>query len=223
MVPIKIFNIIQELEKHHIAFSVVSSNKVLLHDGLGKKFEDSVLIDILMKAYGIYLKHQTMIPTVFTYKQYNMSVMCHSDNVFDAVIISKEDINVYIINANKRYKMLDYYADVLEKFQDTEIYEAIKLILVNPEKSYKISELAEYSCVSSRTFTRKFKKIYGESFLEFYRPFKIQFAKEMIRQGFEFNDISNQLGYCERSYFDYVFKKATGMSPGEYRNNKGDT
>jgi len=48
---------------------------------------------------------------------------------------------------------------------------------------------------------------------------RVNFAKEFLKQGMEnIYLVSEKVGYTNPYYFNKVFKKLTGMTPGEYRN-----
>jgi len=64
-----------------------------------------------------------------------------------------------------------------------------------------------------------FKQKTGMSIYQTYLKLKIDEAKKLIRRKRAFPDIANDLCFDSVSHFNYVFKKYTGMTPGEYKTS----
>ncbi len=64
-----------------------------------------------------------------------------------------------------------------------------------------------------------FKQKTGASIYQTYLKLKIDEAKKLIRRKRPFPDIANDLCFDSVSHFNYVFKKYTGMTPGEYKSS----
>ena len=87
---------------------------------------------------------------------------------------------------------------------------------VIPDKS--IAEISAMCGVSVGCFERLFKAHYGITPMEFLNEQKIFFIKEMLRdKNNSLEEIAEKTGYCDSGYLCRIFKKKTGMTPGEYR------
>ena len=64
-----------------------------------------------------------------------------------------------------------------------------------------------------------FKEKTGMSIHQTYLKLKVDEAKKLIRKKMSFTSIANKLYFDSASHFNYVFKKYTGMTPGEYKNS----
>ena len=64
-----------------------------------------------------------------------------------------------------------------------------------------------------------FKEKTGMSIYQTYLKLKIDEAKKLIRRKYSFTDIAGKLYFDSVSHFNYVFKKMTGMTPGEYKES----
>ena len=62
-----------------------------------------------------------------------------------------------------------------------------------------------------------FKQKTGMSIYQTYLQLKTDEAKKLIRRKLPFLEISEKLYFDSVSHFNYVFKKYTGMTPGEYK------
>ncbi len=64
-----------------------------------------------------------------------------------------------------------------------------------------------------------FKEKTGMSIHQTYLKLKVDEAKKLIRKRMSFTTIAGKLYFDSASHFNYVFKKYTGMTPGEYKNS----
>ncbi len=89
------------------------------------------------------------------------------------------------------------------------------------DEELSAEKLCNYLHISTNYFSALFKKETKLTFTSYLTLIRIDKAKELLRTTeFKAFDIGNKVGYSEGHYFSYVFKKATGISPTEYRNGK---
>ncbi len=89
------------------------------------------------------------------------------------------------------------------------------------DEELSAEKLCNYLHISTNYFSALFKKETKLTFTSYLTLIRIDKAKELLRTTeFKAFDIGNKIGYSEGHYFSYVFKKATGISPTEYRNGK---
>ncbi len=87
--------------------------------------------------------------------------------------------------------------------------------------SITISELAAKCAISSSHFMNSFKKAVGCSAIEFLTHLRIKAACTALTETTEdISTISFSCGFSNLSNFNKQFKKITGSSPREYRNQK---
>ena len=78
--------------------------------------------------------------------------------------------------------------------------------------------LAEVACMSERTFLRRFKAATGRVPAAYLQAVRIEAAKAMLEiEKAPVQTVSTQVGYEDVSFFRTLFKRATGMTPAEYR------
>ena len=49
---------------------------------------------------------------------------------------------------------------------------------------------------------------------------KIEYAKSLLKEGGSITDVSMALGFSTSSYFSYIFKKHTMLTPTEFIQNR---
>jgi two-component system response regulator YesN len=87
----------------------------------------------------------------------------------------------------------------------------------NPDIS--LNSMAAYVNLSPSHFSVVFSRETGETFIGYFTRKRIEKAKELLRStSLRTSEISDRIGYENPHYFSTVFKKITGYSPTEYRN-----
>ena len=86
---------------------------------------------------------------------------------------------------------------------------------------YSQSNLAQSLGLTPAYFCRLFKEKTGYHFTEYLTMARMDRAMEMWRKdpGLPLEAVSQASGYANKSYFCQVFKKQTGMKPGEYQQS----
>ncbi|RLT91029.1 MULTISPECIES: GlxA family transcriptional regulator [unclassified Ketobacter] len=81
-----------------------------------------------------------------------------------------------------------------------------------------ISLLVEASSLPERTLKRRFKAATGSSMIEYLQNHRIEEGKRHLEEGkLSVEDVSLAVGYEDLSFFRRLFKRLTGLTPGEYR------
>lgn len=85
-----------------------------------------------------------------------------------------------------------------------------------------LNELSELSGVSPQYFGRLFKERLKMRPMEYIARVKVSKAKIMLLDSdMPISRISEKLGYTSPTYFGIVFRKYEGISPSEFRKNRG--
>ncbi len=78
--------------------------------------------------------------------------------------------------------------------------------------------MAELAAMSERTFLRRFKAATGQAPASYLQAVRVEAAKAMLElEAASIQEVASKVGYEDVSFFRSVFKRATGMTPGEYR------
>ncbi len=81
-----------------------------------------------------------------------------------------------------------------------------------------VQSLMEQSRLPERTLKRRFRKATGSSIIDYVQNVRIEVAKQLLEnQDTAVEQISFDTGYEDVSFFRRLFKRRTGMTPGQYR------
>lgn len=94
----------------------------------------------------------------------------------------------------------------------------IQLLDNNLLKKRPLSKVAAALGYSEYYLTARFKEETGQTVADYLKKQKIEYAKqELLIPGSNIAQVSQTLNFSTPSYFSSVFKKLTGVTPGEYK------
>lgn len=109
----------------------------------------------------------------------------------------------------------------LTKDKTDTLNSAIRYIEDNYNTKLSIDEIAAKVFLSSDYFRKLFKRVTGDSVLTFQQKLRISEARKLLQTtDIPIKDISLSIGYNDIKSFYQAFKKVTGQTPKEYRNNQ---
>ena len=110
--------------------------------------------------------------------------------------------------------------DMSEIDGKTRIQMAVQFIKEHYSENLTVNDLAEVFNMSPNYFSSIFKKEILQSPVNFITGIRIKEAQEMlVSSNLSVADIAQKTGYEDGQYFFRVFKKYTGMTPLQYREN----
>ncbi len=118
------------------------------------------------------------------------------------------------------------FTDLVFNLQDVKhvdvIYKAIDYIKRNYMKKISLKEVADQVLLSPSYFSKLFKDEMSCNFNHFLNQVRIERSKTVLLDNtVPLVDVAFLMGFEDQSYFTKVFKKMTGVSPGKYRESRG--
>lgn len=99
------------------------------------------------------------------------------------------------------------------------IRQAIGYIKKNYTMPITLEDVAKQIHVNPTYLSRLFKEKAGIRFVDYLTDHRIRKAKYLLNNtSMLIQEISEKVGYENARYFSYIFKKKTGLTPHEYRN-----
>ncbi|HEQ71616.1 MAG TPA: response regulator transcription factor [Spirochaetia bacterium] len=93
----------------------------------------------------------------------------------------------------------------------------------NFHKNISLKETSDIVCLSPKYISRIFKEHVGMGFSDYKLYLKVQKAKALLAETeLNINQISDRIGYLNVESFVRIFKKLTGFTPSEYREQPGN-
>ncbi|MEE1377982.1 MAG: AraC family transcriptional regulator [Oribacterium sp.] len=100
------------------------------------------------------------------------------------------------------------------------VHEVALYLQTHIHESVSLEELAQRFFMSRSYLTRSFRNITGFSVVEYMTYIRIQKAQQLLRESDRsITEIADLCGFGNITYFEKVFKEATGQTPVQYRKN----
>jgi two-component system response regulator YesN len=88
------------------------------------------------------------------------------------------------------------------------------------KEDISLHTVASHVGISPNHLSTVFAQETGENFIEYLTRVRIEKAKHLLAAtGMKSTDIACETGFSDPHYFSFIFKKHTGLSPREYRQN----
>lgn len=101
------------------------------------------------------------------------------------------------------------------------IYRIIDDHLSNP--NFSLDLIAEKTFYSASYISRIFRRQTGRKIIDYINETRLQKSKVCLRGGMRMSDVAHEVGFKSVSYFSAFFKKATGVTPGDYQRGSQET
>jgi AraC-like DNA-binding protein len=86
------------------------------------------------------------------------------------------------------------------------------------DKPTQVEDVALICGMSESHFMSFFKRATGQSFMAYLNHYRVERAQALLAMtDRSVSDISQEMGFCDQSYFGTVFRKMVGMTPASYR------
>jgi len=95
---------------------------------------------------------------------------------------------------------------------------AKRYIEQNFMRDLSLNDVSEHVGMNPTYFSVLFKEVMGQSYIKLLTRYRMEYAKELLRKGKKVNDVSEMVGYRTYRHFAEVFKKYTGQTPGQYKD-----
>lgn len=114
--------------------------------------------------------------------------------------------------------LIDGLQEKRERSRSHVLQRALFYIGQNYKEEISMEQTAEYVNLSPHYFSKLFKQHADENFIDYVTRLRMNEAKLLImEERLSLKEICYEVGYKDPNYFSRVFKKATGITPSEYR------
>ena len=128
-------------------------------------------------------------------------------------------LSIFDILLHARLRSENTYAlDSFQQQQATFTEEVEQFLRQRLCEKVKNSDIARYMKVSESTLSHRFKAEDGGSPIARLIEFRIDFAKTLLIKGEPLKIIADMTGFSDEFHLSKIFKKVTGESPREFRN-----
>ena len=147
-------------------------------------------------------------------------------NLSDACIREIENINDLEHLKKMEYDLVHHFITTLKRENNSKKYShsvnlAIHYIYDNILQNLSLNTIAGHVHVTPSYLSNRFKKEVGTTITEFINKKRIEESKYfLLHTNTSISDIAVLFRFCNQSYYTFLFKKYTGVTPREYRSLK---
>ncbi|MEJ6949853.1 response regulator transcription factor [Natronospora cellulosivora (SeqCode)] len=174
-----------------------------------------------LNSYILYQFQQNFLQIIYSIlKQKGIKVhqIIDDERIINIYENAQRSIDDMLIWVEYIVKSVENYSQKQEN--ETSVEKSIKYIHQNLEKQITRDDIAEYVGYNSDYLNRIFKEETGYSMVKYLLIERIEMAKELLsKTNMQISTIAVHVGYNNFSHFAKMYKKLTGMSPSEYRDN----
>lgn len=91
-------------------------------------------------------------------------------------------------------------------------------IVRHVNRDLSLQEVADHVGMNAAYLSVLFKEETGETYIKFLTRYRMELAKMLLRKGMKVQEVSERVGYHTYRHFSEVFKKCTGLTPGQFRD-----
>lgn len=172
------------------------------------------LIDLINKRYP-----QTLIVIISGFDDFDFARRAIKLNVLDYLLkpIPRSDLQKLMTTFATRLSCTSAVEPTAEGVAET-----VKTYIEAhySEKNLALSQVAQRLFVSEAHLSKQFKQATGDTFLEYLIDYRLQKAQELLQNTalqYTVTAIANKVGYEDPHYFSRLFRKKTGQSPVQFR------
>ncbi|MDO7908039.1 AraC family transcriptional regulator [Paenibacillus sp. JX-17] len=168
--------------------------------------------------------HQSYFEAVFASAYYEQGgKVCRFDDLRNG---EGEAYKVSSLSDGQHRLHRSYVATALQRSREEREQETITVldrarqyILQRYTEELSLEDVAEHVHLNPYYLSKIMKQQFGESFIDLLTRLRIEKAKEiMSSEQLSLKEVCFEVGYKDPNYFSRVFKRVTGMTPTEYRN-----
>lgn len=140
----------------------------------------------------------------------NYKILCEAKVMEALVEITREAVSAGVFGT------IDFIPESYRK-----VHALLNYLNANYREPITSGELEERFCCNFDYINRIFKKIIGKTIFVYLNEYRIHRACVLLETtSMKISAISSQVGFPDESYFNKVFKKFVGVTPGQYEKQK---
>ena len=105
----------------------------------------------------------------------------------------------------------------LAGLNDPQVGKVLRLLHADPMRNWTVEELAREAAISRSALAERFTDLVGEAPMRYLANWRMQLARQMLREGPTVQEVATRVGYESEAAFNRAFKRATGSPPARWR------
>lgn len=115
----------------------------------------------------------------------------------------------------------DFFNDVFKWLEHPGLHKTISLVKQYIEQDYNrdisLQKLGSLVNMNPTYLSMLFKKETGQTFIKYLSQVRMDKARKLLTAGMKVTEVCEKIGYYDQRHFSELFKKHTGMTPGQFK------
>lgn len=188
-------------------------------EGLSFSFENMTPVQdgvYMQTASGGVYKYNTQSSYVYAYLNIMLEELSRKEDNYEAVCRNLLEVIMICMLRNNNLDIVQNSNALLNR----ECTQIKNYLDANYAENITLDMLASLSHMNKYYMAHAFTKYIGVSPITYLLQKRIQEGKSLLEStSYSISQISDTLGFSSQSYFSQAFKKATGKTPIQYRND----
>lgn len=107
----------------------------------------------------------------------------------------------------------------LAALRDEQVGRTLSFLHAQPDRPWTLAELASEIGISRARLTKRFRRLVGESPMQYLTSWRMQVASGLLARGVTVANAARQVGYRSESAFSRAFRKLVGRTPAVWRTD----
>jgi len=196
--------------------------------GIKKLIFETIDLKHCDKNHWTYLEVKQTVKRIcnvivdYIYNGTDLKNITEIENLIDLTSKTVEKLSVKDL-CDVLEEMVDFAIDAQKENITGSIRDVVKKAVVYIDNNFfedlTLLSLANKFCVEKSYFSKIFRQVTGDNLMFYIAKKRIEKAKEYMKDyKINLTEIAFMVGYDDYNYFNRVFRKMTGMSPSDYRN-----
>lgn len=186
------------------------------------RFKSEFIPEITFQLYSNYHNHATLnLPNDYCFKRLTTIteiIYAEMQQVNPDLSVVRHLLNALFIMIESERSKIEPNENALNSTQNTTLQNFLKILEENYKRPEGVDFYAEKLFMSARNLNLICKTILQQTVTEIIETRKLIEAKNQLTHSDKnISEIGFDLGYNEKAYFTNVFKKRTGQTPSEFR------
>jgi AraC family transcriptional activator of mtrCDE len=107
--------------------------------------------------------------------------------------------------------------------RDARLSRVLECVLDDPSANHTVASMADAAVMSRSAFSAHFSRSFDRTPMAFVHNVRMQRASDLLEGTFlSVDEVASQVGFTSRSHFAQSFKKYTGLTPHDFREDMGE-
>lgn len=141
-------------------------------------------------------------------------IHCKREGVFKRAFLEAKVLELLLLQLEQMNQTGTTLCTDLKKADVDKMYAIKELLEQNTDAQFRLTDLARNVGTNEFTLKKGFKALFGTTVFDYWHQLKMEKARKLlVEDGWNVQQVSEEIGYMHAHHFSTAFKKRYGVSP----------